>query len=386
MKWLWSESSGQSPEQLDDRRGFVYAISAHVALGLILLLGVLTSAPQTPAPVQVELWADGVSPNAVQEPQEEAATEETPEPEPQPEPEPVPAPEPTPEPPAPAPEPEPAPQVRPEPIPEPPQVDPEIALEKARQEKAEQERKERLAQQERERKAREEADRKAAELKAKQEAERKAKEEADRKAKAEAERKAKEESERKAEAERKAKEAAEQKAKAEAEQKAKAEAERKAKDEAAKKAAAEKKAKEEAARKAAAEKKAKEEAAKREAIKQAMRGDALGAAGIPGGTADRNQAGGGGNDNGYAAQVRACIKPRVTYPIPPRAGANPTVQFRVMLNAQGRVQDVEIRRSSGISGFDRAVENGVRGCNPFPAPPSGKYPPYIDGYYYMYDQ
>ena len=117
-----------------------------------------------------------------------------------------------------------------------------------------------------------------------------------------------------------------------------------------------------------------------------MRGDALGAAGIPGGTADRNQAGGGGNDSGYGALVRACVKPRVTYPIPPRAGANPTVQFRVMLTPEGRVREVEIRRSSGIQGFDRAVENGVRGCDPFPRPPSGKYPPYIDGYYYMYDQ
>jgi colicin import membrane protein len=116
-----------------------------------------------------------------------------------------------------------------------------------------------------------------------------------------------------------------------------------------------------------------------------MRGDALEAAGIPGGTADRNQAGGGGNDNGYAAKVRACIRPRVAYPVPPRKGSNPTVQYRANLNAQGYVTSVEVQRSSGIAGFDRAVATGIQGCSPFPKPPSGKYPAYIDGHYLMYD-
>ncbi|HCP79707.1 MAG TPA: protein TolA, partial [Pusillimonas sp.] len=121
-------------------------------------------------------------------------------------------------------------------------------------------------------------------------------------------------------------------------------------------------------------------------IKQAMRGDALGAAGIQGGTADRNQRGGGGTDSGYAAQIRACVQPRVVYPIPPRSGPNPRVQFRATLSADGRVRSVEVRRSSGIPAFDRAVENGIRACDPFPKPPTGRYPAYIDGDYYMYDQ
>ena len=349
MKWSGSSSSHQTPEQQDERRGFIYAMLAHLGLVAVLLVGMLTSSPRTPAPVQVELWANGVSPNAVQEPQDSTSPEETPAPQPAPEPLPEPTPEPQPAPPPP-PEPEPAPKPAVKPAPTPaPEVAPDIALEKARLEKEAQERRELLARQEAERKAKEEAAKKAA-------------------------------------AEKKAKEEAERKAKEEAAKKAKEEADRKAKEEAAKKAAAEKKAKEEAAKKAAADKKAKEEAAKREAIKQAMRGDALGAAGIPGGTADRNQAGGGGDDNGYASQVRACVKPRVSYPIPPRAGANPTVQFRVTLSPEGRVKDVEVRRSSGIQGFDRAVESGIRGCDPFPRPPSGKFPPYIDGNYFMYDQ
>src|SRR5690606_5728323 len=157
----------------------------------------------------------------------------------------------------------------------------------------------------------------------------------------------------------------------------------KAEKEAAAKAAAEKA---EAAKKAAAAKKAQEEKAKRDAIKAAMRGDALGAAGIAGGTADRNQSGGGGNDSGYAAKVAKCIRDGVVYPTPSRNGPNPTVQYRANLNSSGNVTGVRILRSSGIPAFDRAVESGIRGCNPFPKPPAGKYPAYVDGNYLMYEQ
>ncbi|QIM50201.1 cell envelope integrity protein TolA [Pusillimonas sp. DMV24BSW_D] len=387
MKRFGSVSHGKHPaalEQQDERKGFLYAVLAHLAVAGVLMLGVLTSAPKTPAPVQVELWMDGntpeTAPTTEQTPQSELEPEPEPEPEPalEPKPDPQPAPEPEPKPqPAPEPEPKPEPQPQPEPTPEPTvDADPDIALEKARKEREEAERQ---AKEEAERRAREEAERQA-----KAEAERKAREEAERQAKAEAERRAREEAERQAkeEAERKAREEAERKAKAEAERKAREEAERKAKAE------AERKAREEAERKAKAEaeRKAREEAKRREAIKQAMRGDALGAAGIQGGTADRNQRGGGGTDSGYAAQIRACVQPRVVYPIPPRSGPNPRVQFRATLSPEGRVRSVEISRSSGIPAFDRAVENGIRACDPFPKPPSGRYPAYIDGDYYMYDQ
>src|SRR5699024_11332443 len=171
------------------------------------------------------------------------------------------------------------------------------------------------------------------ERKAKEEAERKDKEEAEHKAKAEPERKAKEE------AERKAKEEAERKAKEEAERKAKEEAERKAQEEAAE---------------------------KREALKRAMRGDASGAAGIPGATDSRNQAGGGGMDGGYGAQVRNCIHPRVVYNVPPRQGnENPTLQYRVYLNKDGRPGEVQIRRSYCNHRFDEAVSKCLQSCSTF---------------------
>jgi len=73
------------------------------------------------------------------------------------------------------------------------------------------------------------------------------------------------------------------------------------------------------------------------------------------------------------------------YNVPPRAGTNPTVQFRADLNPDGTVRNVLIQRSSGISGFDEAVRKGVAACSPFPRHPSGKYPNWIDGIYRMYD-
>jgi colicin import membrane protein len=197
--------------------------------------------------------------------------------------------------------------------------------------------------------------------------------------------------------EREAAEAAKQKARLEAERKQaqlqeaqrledqRRAAEKRAAEDAAQKAAAEKAA----AEKAAAEKKAKEEAAKKaaadKALRDAFRNDALDAAGIAGGTADRNQAG-GGRDDGYGAKIRACVQPGVAYPPPPRSGsANPTAQYRVQLNAHGQVMGIALMRSSGIPGFDRAVETGIRRCDPFPKPTTGRYEPIIDVVYRMYD-
>ncbi|WP_154389481.1 cell envelope integrity protein TolA, partial [Bordetella pertussis] len=103
------------------------------------------------------------------------------------------------------------------------------------------------------------------------------------------------------------------------------------------------------------------------------------------GTADRNQAG-GGRDSGYGAKVRACVQPGVAYPPPPRAGsANPTAQYRVQLGSDGKVNGVTLTSSSGNPGFDRAVETGIRRCNPFPKPSTGRYEPIIDVVYRMYD-
>ena len=109
-------------------------------------------------------------------------------------------------------------------------------------------------------------------------------------------------------------------------------------------------------------------------------------AGAPGGTANRNQMGGSGGDDGYGAKVRACIRPRVIYNTPPRKGSdNPVLQYRVDLNQDGTVRNVRIIRSSSITHFDDAVQKGIAKCSPFPKPNNGRYPAYIDGEYRMYD-
>lgn len=116
-----------------------------------------------------------------------------------------------------------------------------------------------------------------------------------------------------------------------------------------------------------------------------MRSDVLGAAGMPGGSANRNQAGGGGGDGGYASKVRSCVRRGVIYNVPPqRASRNPTVQYTVQLNPDGTPSNVSIR-GSGDARFDEAVRKGIMGCSPFPKPPSGKYPSAITGDYRMYD-
>ena len=89
-----------TPEQREERKAFGYAVGIHVLLFVFMLVGFVSN-PTTPQPVQVELWTDGVSPNAQpEEPieEEETATEPEPRPEPEPVTEPEPAPEPEPEP------------------------------------------------------------------------------------------------------------------------------------------------------------------------------------------------------------------------------------------------------------------------------------------------
>jgi colicin import membrane protein len=120
-------------------------------------------------------------------------------------------------------------------------------------------------------------------------------------------------------------------------------------------------------------------AAKDRALKDLIRQDASGPAGIP-----------GGMNNSYGATLRACIQAGVAFPPRPRTGSeNPTAHFRISLDdGTGLVDGVTLIKSSGNNNFDRAVKTGILRCNPLPKPPKspdGKYPPYIDINYKMYD-
>jgi colicin import membrane protein len=405
-------------------RAFSIALAIHVGLA-VLLFANWNLKIENAGPLQVELWADG-TPDAVPPPEPEP-TPETPQPvvpvEPSPiEPQPAP---PEPVVPTPPPPPPPAPPDLAVNKPVEPVVDPDIALEEDRKKKAEEKRQlqaaetARLAQEKieqarlekiKQEKALAEKERQDQELakqredqakleKIKQEelklaqqkaaaqakAEQAAKKEAE--AKAQAIEEAKKEAVAKAQAAEAAKKEAQAQAKAAELEKKEAEAKEravaKAKQEAEAKAQAAEAAKQAAAAqaKAAAAKKA----AADKALKEAFRRDVMGATGIPGGTASSNQSG-GGSDSGYAGKVRACVKPGVSFPSPIRSGdTNPFAEFRVQLKSDGVVSSTTLTKPSGNTSFDRAVEAGIKRCTPFPAPPSGRYPSYIDVTYYMYD-
>ncbi|WP_368648730.1 cell envelope integrity protein TolA [Castellaniella ginsengisoli] len=361
------------PGGRDDRRGLLVSLAAHGLLILLMVAG-FSTAPDNPGPVQVELWAQGTVADAAA-PQEQP---EEPQAEPQPESEPA----------------------KPEPEPEPTPVPDDSARQAAEQ--AEAARQAQLAEAQaraaeaaqaqaeaeialaKERKAREETERRLAEQTAREKAEKEAAEQAAR------EKARQEQAEKEKAAQERAEKAAAEKAAAEKAAAEKAAAEKAAAEKAAREKAEKEKAEKAAAEKAAAEKAAREKAAKeaeakRQALRAAMRGDALEAAGIASGNADRNQRGGGGND-GYAAKVRACVQPGVVYNVPPRSGSNnPTASFRTRLGSNGQVQGVDLTRSSGNPRFDDAVQKGILACSPFPKPPGGKYPSYIDVDYRMYD-
>ncbi len=353
------------PKEALNWRAFGLAMLAHGILVLFLVVG-LNWKNEAQGPLQVELWMDGTTP--VNPPPSKS----------EPKPEPAPEPEPKPEPPPPPPPPPPTPVAKATPDPK-PVIDPEIALEEERKRRAELERAQ-LEKEAAEKKAKEDAAKEQQRIK--HEREKAEKQERDR---LDLERKNAERLEREKQ-EKQEKEEAVKKAEVLKKQEAatKAAEEKKKKEEETKKAkqAADKKAKEDADKKAKAD--AAKKAAADKALKDAFRSDALGAAGIPGGTADRNQAGGGSND-GYGAKVKACVQPGVRFSPPPREKTNPAAQFRVNLRPDGTVSNVKLTRTSGNSIFDRDVENGIRRCSPFPTPPSGKYPGYIDVIYNMYD-
>src|SRR3546814_3982730 len=138
-------TTGVTDENRDERRGFAFAVTIHVLMVVLMLLG-FQAAPHNPNPVQIELWAQGTAPEAAPPETADAdadAAKPTPNKypaaEPKPEPDAKPQPTPTPQP-APAPQPKPTP-TPPETAPAPdatPQADPDIALDKERKKKEEQ--------------------------------------------------------------------------------------------------------------------------------------------------------------------------------------------------------------------------------------------------------
>jgi len=69
----------------------------------------------------------------------------------------------------------------------------------------------------------------------------------------------------------------------------------------------------------------------------------------------------------YKAMIQAKIRSRIV--MPPDLPGNPVVEFRVILLPGGDVLSVDLRRSSGFTVFDDAVERAVYLAKPLPLPP-----------------
>lgn len=312
------------PKQPGGWKALALAIIVHIGLVVMLVIGMHWTI-EAPAVVEAEIWDIQVR---------EAAPQPVPEMPPEPEPEPVREPEPEPTPPEPVAPPPPK-------VETPPAKDPDIVLAEEKKRKEEEARKRRL---EEEQKRKLEEEKKLAE-----------------------EKRRKEEEQKKLAEEKKRKELEEQKKLAE-------EKKRKEEEEKKRKLAEEQKRKEEEKRKKLAEEKARQEklAAERRRKEDMERMMAqVGAGGA--GTAERSQ--GGRGDAAYISRLSSRIKSNTRFIPPPDLGGNPAVEYRVDLLPDGSVRGIRKLQSSGVSGFDEAVERAIRLSEPFPADDTGKVAP-----------
>jgi len=274
------------PRQHDNWRSITLAVAMHAVLLMFLWIGVSWQ-NNDPVEVQAEIWDMKV---------QEAAPTPTPQPAPEPEPEPEVVKTPPPAP------------VEAPPV---PKEDPEIALQRLKKKKLEEEKAEKLEQA----RLKKEADDKLAKLEAKKKAEQKAKEE---------------------------------KAEQEAKEKAQAEKDKK-------KAAAEKLAKEKA-----------EKAAKDKAFAAEM--SRITGAAAKGSTGTAAQSTGGRTDGGYAAAIKAKIKSNLVY------GADDdslSATYVITQLPTGEVIGVRKVKGSGSTAYDNAIENAIAKSSPLPKKKDG---------------
>lgn len=313
-------------------RAITLAALVHAALFAFLWVGIRWQ-NQAPVAVEAEIWnpvTEQAAPMAAPLPAEKIAAEPETKPEPAPEP-------------APVAKPLPKPDVTPLPL-----AKPDIALAQEKKRKEQKEQKERLEDELRQKKA----------LRQKAEQERLAEERHQEKLL-----KQKEEQERLKKqkiADEKLAEKAKEKEKTDALAKKKREAED------AKKAAADQKRKQDAAEEAKLNK------MRDENMRQLT--DAIGSgANSSTGTAAKSQ----GSDTGYGPKIAAKVKSNSIFIVPDDLAGNPNVLYEIQLYPDGSIKDIQLKKASGVPGFDEAIKRAIRKSEPFPADKSGKFPPSI---------
>jgi colicin import membrane protein len=179
------------------------------------------------------------------------------------------------------------------------------------------------------------------------------------------ERKANELAEKKAAEKLKAKELAEEKAK---EKKAKQLADQKAKELADKKLTEKEAADKKLADKLAKSKQAAEEQKKLDKLRDAEMRRITGAAGTSG---DAPKSTAPRTDSGYLASITSKIKSTTSYAGSTDLPGNPRAVFKIEELPTGEIISVKMIKSSGVPGFDDAVEKGIIKSSPLPKKKDG---------------
>ena len=79
-------------------------------------------------------------------------------------------------------------------------------------------------------------------------------------------------------------------------------------------------------------------------------------------------------DAGYTSKVAARIKSHTVFNVPDELEGNPAVEYIVELLPDGSVRNVRKMHSSGVAGFDEAVQRAIGKSAPFPPDQSGAVP------------
>lgn len=93
-----------------------------------------------------------------------------------------------------------------------------------------------------------------------------------------------------------------------------------------------------------------------------------------GGSGSAAQTQGSRADAGYGDKIRAKIKSNTIFNVPEDLAGNPAVEFEVELLPDGSIRSLSKAKSSGVPGFDEAVQRAITKSAPFPPDKSGKVP------------
>jgi colicin import membrane protein len=92
------------------------------------------------------------------------------------------------------------------------------------------------------------------------------------------------------------------------------------------------------------------------------------------GAGNAEKASSGKPDAAYARKIADRIRSNTILSLNDISG-NPTVEFRIDLLPDGSLRDVQLKKSSGVDAFDQAVRRAIDRSAPFPADPStGRVP------------